>query len=81
MSPVSKHIQIIIIDFLYGNIYCKYNYFLFRGKWACFGRQDSQGKSIFSETLRDISIICGVFTRAQWADSSRYTAAKLGRAF
>ena len=48
-----------------------------REKWACFGRQDGPGKSIFSETLRGISTICGVFKRAQWADSSRHTAAKL----
>ena len=57
--------------------------FLFqtRGKWACFGQQDSLGKLIFLKMLRGISIICRVFTPAQWADSSHYTAAKLGRAF
>ena len=34
-----------------------------RGKWACFGQQDSPGKSIFSKTLIRNSTICGVFMR------------------
>ena len=53
----------------------------YRGKWACFERQDSLGKSIFSKTPLRISIICGVFMRAHKPDNWCYTATKLGRAF
>ena len=40
-----------------------------RGRWACFGRQDSSGKSNFSKTLRESNSSSGVFPRARWADS------------
>ena len=51
------------------------------GKWARFRWQDRPGKSIFSKTLRRISTICRVFTRAHEADSWCYTVTRLGRTF
>ena len=44
--------------------------------------QDSPSRSIFPKTLRGIvSTICGVFTRADWADSWHHTAARPCTAF
>ena len=34
--------------------YCLENEYLDRGKWTCFGWQDSPGKSNFSKTIRGI---------------------------